>query len=355
MAHKLTIQDEQALIATIRRQTALANRNNVTRTQAYLAFYRQHEEIHWALLAHLVSRNGGWNMTDLRGEWLPLLMDEQAIRPFFWFLERSNWLIFHDAYPQLLLYAEMKQAGADLTHLLPSLGVSSFMAPFWRAHLHSPCPERLTHALIVNEQQYIEQRVIHKPLALHRVFATFAFVAQSVLSLSHVLFPYKAHPTDRRLSLTGLNVQHFADIEQRIAIGKTLYRLLYADPCRLEQIRTFACRIPHSGSRADYWPHLFTPRRPDEPRDGERREHHYRLHLDGAKLRPGQPKLHSPPLAAAWPDIPHTPADGVDWFRDEKWLDEVDKPAKLPTIDSADYARALQWMEYGVWLATALT
>ncbi|MFD2371436.1 DUF2515 family protein [Brevibacillus sp. GCM10020057] len=355
MAEQLFTQDEQALIATIRRQTALANRNNVTRTQAYLTFYRQHEEIHWALLAHLVSRNGGWNMTDLQGEWLPLLMDEQAMRSFFWFLERSNWLIFHDAYPQLLLYAEMKKTSVDLTHLLPSLGVSAFMVPFWQKQLRAPCPQRLTHALIINEQQYIEQRLIHKPPALHRVFATFAYVVQSVLSLSHVLFPYKAHPTDRRLSLTGLNVQHFADVDQRITIGKTLYHLLYADPCRLKQIRQFAFRIPHSGSRADYWPHLFTPRRPDQQCGDGHRERTYRLHLDGTELRPGRQKLYSPPLAAAWPDIPHTPADGTDWFRDHKWLDEVEKPAKLPPIDTADYARALQWIEYGVWLATALT
>jgi len=348
-----TMLEEQRLIATIRRQTALANRNNVTRTRAYLQFYREHEEIHWALLAHLVSRNSGWNMTDLKGEWLPLLMDEQAIRPFFWFLERSNWLIFHDAYPQLLLYAEMKQTGADLTHLLRPLGVSAFMQPFWREFLVASRPERLTHALIINEQQYIEQRVIHKPFALHRVFATFAFVAQSMLSLCHVLFPYKAHPTDRRYSLTGLNVQHFPDVEQRIATGKTLYRLLFSHSLRLEQIRQFAYRIPYSGSRADYWPQLFTPRLPELPSGGGGRD--YPLRLDGTELRQGQKKLHSPPLGAAWPDVSHSAADGVDWFREDKWLAEVDKPAELPAIDGEDYARALQWMEYGVKLVTALT
>lgn len=56
---------EQKLIQQIQEKTQVLNRNNVTRTMAYYDFYRDHPEIHWALLAHLVSRNAGWNMTDL--------------------------------------------------------------------------------------------------------------------------------------------------------------------------------------------------------------------------------------------------------------------------------------------------
>ncbi|QRG65356.1 DUF2515 family protein [Brevibacillus choshinensis] len=350
MTKQLAGVDTQELVSRIRQQTTLANRNNVTRTQAYLEFYRQHEEIHWALLAHLVSRNGGWNMTDLKGEWLPLLLDEQAIQPFFWFLERSNWLIFHDAYAQLLLYAEMKRTGTDLTALLLPLGVSGFMQPFWRDFLETNDSGRLTHAMIVNEQQYIEQRVIHKPITLHLVFATFAYFTQSVLSLSQVLFPYKAHPTDRRLSLVGLDVQHFPKVEERIATGKTLYRILYGDANRLEQIRQFTFRIPHSGSRADYWPQLFTVRAPEQPAQAP-----YELRLNGTGIREGQKKLYSPPLTVAWKDVSHTAADGVDWFRDPKWLEVVDLPGELPAITSEDYVRALQWMEYGIKLVTAIT
>ncbi|QNG58329.1 DUF2515 family protein [Bacillus sp. PAMC26568] len=29
-------------------------------------FYKKHPEIHWAFLAHMVSRNGGYSMTDLK-------------------------------------------------------------------------------------------------------------------------------------------------------------------------------------------------------------------------------------------------------------------------------------------------
>lgn len=344
----VTTLDGQALAAEIRRQTALANRNNVTRTQAYLQFYREHEEVHWALLAHLVSRNGGWNMTDLQGEWLPRIMDPDSRNAYFWFLERCNWLIFHDAYAQLLLYAEMKRSGRDLTNLLSSLHVSSFMQEFWQDFLTSGDSARLTRALIVNEQQYIEQRVVRKSFTYHRIFSTLAFFAQSQLSLNQTLFPYKAHPTDRRFQLVGMNVHDFPEINQRIAIGKTLYKLLYGDKKRLNSIREFAFRIPHTGSRADYWPHLFTPVEQAEREASVSDNNAYSLRLHKDSLREGVPKLYSPFLHKAWPDTSHDPADGVDWYRDPRWLAVVEEPSELPSIATEEYARALQWIDYGV-------
>jgi len=341
----VTTLDGQALAAEIRRQTAIANRNNVTRAQAYLQFYREHEEIHWALLAHLVSRNSGWNMTDLQGDWLPRIMDPATRKAYFWFLERCNWLIFHDAFAQLMLYAKMKQSGEDLTTLLPLLHVSTFMKGFWQDFLESGDSATLTRALIVNEQQYIEQRVVRKPFTYHRVFSTLFLFAQSKLSLNQILFPYKAHPTDRRFQLVGMNVHDFPEIDQRIAIGKTLYKLLYQDPKRLDSIRQFAFRIPHTGSRADYWPHLFTPIERVES-DSEEKAYLLRLHKDS--LRDGAPKLYSPFLHKAWPDPTHDPADGVDWYRDPRWLSVVDEPVEMPTIEAQDYTRALRWIDYGV-------
>ena len=59
--------EERALVQQIQDQTKNLNKNNVTRTKAYLEFYNRHPEIHWAFLGHMVSRNGGWNMTDLKG------------------------------------------------------------------------------------------------------------------------------------------------------------------------------------------------------------------------------------------------------------------------------------------------
>ena len=114
-------KEDQQLLQSIRLKTKQLNVNNMTRTKAYLDFYTFHPEIHWAFLGHMVSRNGGWNMTDLNGEFLSRLMHEQSKQDFFSFLERGNWLIFQDAYPQFLLYEESKSQSRNLFYLLPYL------------------------------------------------------------------------------------------------------------------------------------------------------------------------------------------------------------------------------------------
>lgn len=88
------IKSDQALLEKIKTKTQEMNVNNVTRTKAYLDFYLKHPEIHWAFLGHMVSRNGGWNMTDLKGEFLPRLMQKRERDVFFNFLERAIGLFF---------------------------------------------------------------------------------------------------------------------------------------------------------------------------------------------------------------------------------------------------------------------
>ena len=78
-------REDQQLLQRIRLKTKQLNVNNVTRTKAYLDFYIFHPEIHWAFLGHMVSRNGGWNMTDLKGEFLSRLMNEQIKTRFLFF------------------------------------------------------------------------------------------------------------------------------------------------------------------------------------------------------------------------------------------------------------------------------
>ncbi|MGZ4123784.1 MAG: DUF2515 family protein, partial [Tumebacillaceae bacterium] len=78
--------------------TVKGNRNNVTRTAAYLDVYQACPELHWAFLAHLVSRNGGYNMTDLKGDLISRAMEPGEAESFFQFLERANFLIFGDAF-----------------------------------------------------------------------------------------------------------------------------------------------------------------------------------------------------------------------------------------------------------------
>lgn len=128
--YKLT-KEEQIIINNIKMQTEQLNKNNVTRTRAYYQFYVQYPEIHWALLGHMVSRNGGWNMTDLRGDLYTKILSEKEQITFFSFLERGNWLIFQDVYPQFLLYEQSVKRAQKLFHLLPHLNVSTFMETMW--------------------------------------------------------------------------------------------------------------------------------------------------------------------------------------------------------------------------------
>ncbi|HZG71456.1 MAG TPA: DUF2515 family protein, partial [Chondromyces sp.] len=183
------------LLGKIRCKTKEMNVNNVTRTKAYLDFYLQYPEIHWAFLGHMVSRNGGWNMTDLKGELLSKLLNQKKKQAFFDFLERGNWLIFQDVYPQFLLYAESKRRNQNLFYLLPHLNISVFMEIIWNQFWRKGNQHILAISLIINEQNYLEKRVIQNSLYKEKVFQTLEFVLQDLLSLNHVLFPF--HERDR--------------------------------------------------------------------------------------------------------------------------------------------------------------
>ena len=86
--YKLT-KEEQIIINNIKMQTEQLNKNNVTRTRAYYQFYVQYPEIHWALLGHMVSRNGGWNMTDLREIYIRKFYQRKSKSHFFLFRKRK--------------------------------------------------------------------------------------------------------------------------------------------------------------------------------------------------------------------------------------------------------------------------
>lgn len=300
---------DRDLLERIERERDVHNRNNVTRTAAYLNIYREHPELHWALLAHMVSRNGGWCMTDLQGELLPLLLNKTQRQAVFAFLERANSLIFRDAYPQLLLYRASLQHQSPLFHLLPHLGVSSFMRPVWEHFWEHKDSVALTIGLIVNEQNHIEQRVVHNPLFRHSVIETLFFQTQSLLQLNQVVLPY-IH--NNRTRMAGLILENFSSLNERIEVGKKLYAISFGIPVVFEGAKQFAFSTRHTGSRADYWPHLFAPirKQPPVPR-GQLKER-----LDGCRLRPEAVQLYSPKLADVWKDCPVAPPESGDWFQD---------------------------------------
>lgn len=310
----LTPKDQQ-LLHQINERTRRLNANNVTRTTAYYNFYARHPEIHWALLGHMVSRNGGWNMTDLKGELVSRLLSEEEGQAFFAFLERGNWLIFQDVYPQFLLYEEGLNRKSNLFHLLPFCRVSTFMETIWNHFWKNGNPYLLAIALIVNEQSYLEQRVIRHPEYQKTVLQTIQFKLQDILGLNQILFPfYNSDEKESALStgIIGQTLRQFASLHERIMLGKRLYAIIFNNSDLWRKVRDWASDHPHTGSRKDYWPHLFNDVNESVPGAP------YKRRLDHCRLRESASRLYSPALRYAWDDVEHEKADGEDWFADWK-------------------------------------
>ncbi len=157
-------------------ETKMNNVDNISRTKAYLDFYIKHPEINWAFLASMVSRNGGWNMCDLEGKWFPKIIPQKVRNVLFMTYERANWLIFQDAFPQMLLYHYSTKIGRPLFHLLSFFHVSSFMEEEWYLFWNERNEKRLTTSLIINEQNVIQKPVIDHPVYRDKVFRSFYFI-----------------------------------------------------------------------------------------------------------------------------------------------------------------------------------
>ncbi len=314
---------DRALAEEIALATGRAGSSNITRTEAYLACYQAYPELHWAFLAHMVSRNAGWNMTDLRGR-LADLLDESEKKSHYRFLERSNALIFQDAYPQLLLYIKSRELGSSRFHLLPYFHVSGFMRPFWERFWIDRGSALLTVGLIINEQNYIEKRVIRHPYYQKHITDKLPFHLNSLAGLNQVVFPLLEAGSDgpdgvRRLA--GRVVSDFGSLQDRIALGKSLYAMLMGLRAVRSGAERFAASVPHSGSRSDYWPELFTANSKEALTSAVQGS----VLLEGETLPPGM-RLFSPKLLDAWGDTPYEPITREDWLKDHSALDGISAP-----------------------------
>jgi hypothetical protein len=344
--HQLT-KAEKRLIQRIQDQTSKLNQNNVTRTKAYLDFYLSYPTIHWAFLGHMVSRNGGWNMTDLKGELLADLLSSEEKVSYFSFLERGNWLIFQDAYPQFLLYQESIKANKPYFYLLQALNVSTFMETIWNHFWRNHDPYILTIGLVINEQSYIENRLIQNPTYQKEVLHTLEFLLQELFSFTQILFPYE---TKQGISLTGKTVQSFASLPERIELGKKLYAILFQNIAVLNDSLKWATTHPHTGSRKDYWPHLFHHLKAGVPRS------FYLGKIESCKLKPGSDRIYSPELTFVWKDIVHTEAEKGDWFNDWRVTEFLSKRKEL--IDGEiinEYCKTLEKLELAAMAKNALS
>ncbi|USB32553.1 DUF2515 family protein [Paenibacillus sp. YPG26] len=329
---------DQDIIQEIENAVSRGNISNLTRTEAYLKCYEAYPELHWSFLAHMVSRNAGWNMSDLRGGQMYPLLSEASKEITYRFLERCNALIFQDAYPQLLLYMKSREIGSSLFYLLPHFHVSRFMQPFWERFWLERGSALLAVGLIINEQNYIEKRVVQNPYFQNRVTDKVNFHLHSWAGLNQIVFPLLDEdpltafgeaisapdplcPDESIPRLAGRILGDFSSLNARITFGKSLYALLFGLTSLRKGAETFASRIPHTGSRSDYWPGLFTTHKEEALTTGLEGSEL----LEQGNLPPGK-RLYAPQLLDAWGDTSYEPISREDWMQDHSALDGLSKP-----------------------------
>lgn len=323
--------EERGVLERIHKETEKLNRNNITRTMAYLHLYQRTPEMEWALLAHMVSRNAGWNMTDLKGDWISRILPPQTVRDYFRFMERANWLIFQDAFPQLLLYEYSKKHKQNFFHLLPFLHVSLFMQVIWNEYWENRNPVELAISLIINEQHYIEQRVIDQDSYSAPVIRDMKFYVEDWLDLNMILFPLLQGGGE--IVLYGKQVDSFPDLRKRIELGKALYSLLFS-PSILPGVIHWCSQCAHTGSRHDYWPDFFSPF------VSQNLKEEYRPRLDQGRKDVEKPCVFSPFLIDVWPDQKHEKANGGDWYQDPEVVDLL-RPVKPHLTEVQDEYKEL--------------
>ncbi len=259
----------------------------------------KHPEIKWSFLASQVSRNAGWNMTDLVTNSYEPLFSKKVAALLFLTYERANWFIFQDAYPQLLLYEYSKQYDKPLFNLLRHLNISVFMENEWFTFWAQQNGHRLITAQIINEQNVIQKPIVDKPFFKQNVFHRFPYLFQEILHLNSVLFPtLSGH-------LYGLFIKKFTDVSSRITIGKQLASILF-HPNLHPKLLTFAKEITPTGMREEY--EQFLPKK----------------------------MIRSNTLTSIYPTIHHKTGNGGDWFLElgkniplDWWLEEKIKPKNI--------------------------
>ncbi|WP_226034722.1 DUF2515 family protein [Aquibacillus saliphilus] len=280
------------LIRKVTNNTQCFNIDNISRTQAYQTYFQRFPEIKWAFLASMVSRNAGWNMSDLETPIFKSFLTERIRKQLFSTYERANWLIFSDAYPQLLLYQISKQLNKPMFDKLACFAVSSFMIKEWYHFWHYKDEQRLMTALIINEQNVIESPVTTHPFYRKHVFLRWPYLLQDFFCLNAIVFP------SRQGYMFAYSVHDFANITKRITFGKKLASILFNNKLH-SLFYDFAIHTEHTGSRNDY-------------------ENYLKVNY--------QKKMQSTPiLRTVYPIIDHQDKIRRDWFKSggckKKWWD----------------------------------
>ncbi|WP_235864027.1 DUF2515 family protein [Sutcliffiella halmapala] len=288
---------ENKFITSIKKNTVKHNLDNISRTKAYAAFYERNKKVKWSFLASMVSRNAGWNMTDLEGRWYTLALSWNQRFPLFYTYELANWMIFQDAFPQLLLYELSSYYNKPLFHLLKEFHVSCFMESEWERFWLEGDEKRLVTSLIINEQNLIQQPVLQNHVLKKKVFKTLVYFLQDLCHFNCVIFPTLEG------KLYGYSVHGFQKLSNRIELGKKLAALLFSESY-YEKFHEFSIKTEHTGSRYDYEKNF---------KEGLFRE--------------------TPILRSVYPVLQHVQKDTEDWVLKrgkpiQKWLATIENEEK---------------------------
>ena len=115
-----------------------------------------------------------------------------------------------------------------------------------------------------------------------------------------------------QLKLIGQTLHQFENLHERILLGKRLYAILFGDNERLKLIEKWAKLNPHTGSRNDYWPHIFSHVNEEFP------SRLLKTRLQSCQLLPGSTRFYSPKLEFVWKNRMHQRAEIGDWYKDPK-------------------------------------
>jgi hypothetical protein len=225
------------------------NRDNVTRTESYLELYAYTRDnppdLPWLLMAHLVSRNGGYLMSDVAdsiarggGAFSP-----GALVSLFAMLERANFLIFYDAWHHVLLHLLGRSGEASSARVTPFVRAawSRYESAHGEAVATASAEKQLVRDLVTNEQNFIERRVVHAP-RFAQALAIVEFGA-SIGRETPIVLPDKSRT---------IHVGRFALLGRRIEVGWRIFDEILADRAERERLFAWAMAHPHTGSRAVY-------------------------------------------------------------------------------------------------------
>ncbi len=176
------------------------------------------------------------------------------------------------------------------------------------------------------------------------VLNSIGFKLFDFFQFNHILFPFYENDKKQKVLLFGDTMKHFTSLHERILIGKKIVLIIISRyTCFISNNKVRAQHHPHTGSRKDYWPHLFSSVNESFSRE------FYKRRIKKCQLRNGAYRIYSPALIYAWRDMKHEEVDSEDWFTDWQVVNYlVDKEENINGQITEDYCKTLEKIELAI-------